>query len=373
MTQYLYIHFPFCISKCRYCDFYSIPFAEDTARSYLDALRKEMALKERSAHGLKGLYLGGGTPSLLSGAELSAIMKDAAERYGFAADAEITLEANPGAVSREQLEAFRDAGINRISIGIQSFDDRELQALGRCHTAADSSAAIEAARAAGFDNLSLDLIYGIPGQGIDQWRSTLARALAFGPEHLSTYELTPEEGTPLFEEIGRRRVAMPGEDTITGLYYHTLDTLAASGYEHYEISNFAMPGRQCAHNLNYWNRGAYLGVGAGAHSFDGTARTANVRSVHDYVHRLGAGELPLEEETVIDEAAAAREWIFLGLRKTEGIALGALPRIETHLNTEAAEELILRGLIEISNHRLRLTRTGLVLSSEVMLRLVKTW
>lgn len=367
MTHYLYLHFPFCVSKCRYCDFYSVPFDKGITPAYVAALRKEMALKAHAARGLEGLYLGGGTPSLLSGPELASLMKDVAERYGFAAGAEITLEANPGTVSKEKLEAFRAAGINRLSIGIQSLDDRELRLLGRCHTATEGSAAVEAAREAGFDNLSLDLLYGIPGQSREGWRRTLAEVIALRPEHISAYELTPEEGTPLFESIRKGETAMPGEEEGTALYYQAIDTLAAAGYEQYEISNFSLPGFRCRHNLNYWNRGAYLGIGAAAHSFDGTVRTANARSVHAYLERLTEGELPVEEETAIDGAASAKERIFLGLRKTEGIDLDAGAQI----NRKAAEELLLRGLIELSGHRLRLTRKGLVLSSEVMLRLME--
>ncbi|MEW5745779.1 MAG: radical SAM family heme chaperone HemW [Nitrospirota bacterium] len=375
MVHNLYIHIPFCIRKCAYCDFYSIPLpgasSGEEARSYVDALMREIRLRGNDARGLRTVYLGGGTPSLLRAADIERVLNALDVHYGVDREAEITIEANPGTVTAESLRLFRGAGINRLSIGVQSMDQRELEVLGRRHTAEAGYRAVDAARAAGFDNVSLDLIYGIPGQNRAQWMQTVARIIALEPEHISAYELTPEKNTPLFASLEKGSLVMPGEEEITAMYYDALDAFGAAGYFHYEISNFARPGRQCFHNLNYWNRGTYLGIGAGAHSFAQGRRTANAADVHAYINRLDHDELPVAEETAISESDAFKEWIFLGLRKTEGIDPGEVPGGEALVNDEAAEELLLRGLVELSGHRLRLTRQGLVLSSEVMVRLLK--
>jgi oxygen-independent coproporphyrinogen-3 oxidase len=372
MITSLYIHIPFCIRKCAYCDFYSIPFSAEHAAAYTDALCSEIALREGMAKELRTIYIGGGTPTLLAEDEVARILEKVHAAFSVHHDAEITIEANPGTVSERKLYHMRSAGINRISIGGQSFHDHELKLLGRRHTAQDITDAVHAARKAGFDNLSLDLIYGIPGQTRAAWKRTLLSAVSLAPEHLSTYELTPERNTPLYDRIERNDVVLLPEEEITEMYYESLALLKEHGYVHYEISNVALPGRACRHNLNYWKRGTYLGIGAAAHSFLNGKRTANVSSIEHYLTALKENSLPVGEETVLSEEDALKEHIFLGLRMSEGLDLRLVRGAEKISNSKAVEELTRHGLIELNEHRLRLTRKGLVLSSEVMVRLLQS-
>ncbi len=279
MVHYLYIHIPFCIAKCDYCDFYSIPVGRsgaDGSWNYVQSLLKEMDLRRDIAGDLRTVYIGGGTPTLLSAEQVAAILSGVREIYSIVSGAEITIEANPGTVSERQFAALRETGINRVSIGLQSLSGPELCTLGRSHTVEDSFAAVSAARKAGFDNISLDLIYGIPGQYMDIWQDTMSMALELFPEHVSAYELTPEENTLLHAKLARGVYALPDESLVIEMYYAALEKMKAHGYLHYEISNFAKPGYESVHNLNYWDRGEYLGVGAGAHSFFKGNRTGNM-------------------------------------------------------------------------------------------------
>lgn len=369
MITSLYIHIPFCIKKCVYCDFYSIPFSLERAGAYTDALCREIALREGMAQGLRTVYIGGGTPALLPEDAMMRILEKVHAAFSVHPDAEITIEANPGTISETKLKHLRKAGINRISMGIQSLHDHELKLLGRCHTSQEAIDAVRAARKAGFDNLSIDLIYGIPGQTLAAWKRTLLNAMTLAPEHLSTYELTPEKNTPLFERIQQKEIVLPSEDEITEMYYEGLALLKEYGYLHYEISNAALPGRACRHNLNYWRRGTYLGLGASAHSFFDGRRAANVSSVERYIEDLNRGSIPVGEETVLSEGDALKEHIFLGLRMTEGLDLRLIRGAERIQNSKAVVELIHHGLVELNEYYLRLTRKGLVLSSEVMVRL----
>lgn len=373
MVNYLYIHVPFCIAKCDYCDFYSIPVESPAApdiKKYAEALLTEMNLRRGAAGDLLTVYLGGGTPTLFSAEEIAAVLSAAREIFSIVPEAEITIEANPGTVTGRQLAALREAGINRISIGMQSLSGRELCTLGRSHDAEDALSAVKSARSAGFDNISLDLIYGIPGQDLDAWQDTMSRALELLPEHLSAYELTPEENTLFHARLAAAFYELPDEELVVEMYYAALGMLKAHGYLHYEISNFAMPGYECLHNLNYWNRGEYLGLGAGAHSFVNGRRTGNKRDVGYYMEAVRSANLLTDEEIIITEQDAFRENIFLGLRKTHGIDLELLAESGRLLNSSAVDELISSGHIEIENKYLRLTAKGLVLSTEIMLRLM---
>ena len=380
MAHSLYIHIPFCMKKCIYCDFYSIPGEYALIEKYTDALCCEILLKKDSARDLETVYIGGGTPTLLPEGHIARLLQTVREVFTMKADAELTIEANPGTVSREKLRRLRREGINRISIGIQSLVDRELAALGRIHSADDALLAVKAAQEAGFDNISLDLIYGIPGQTGKSWEYTLMKALETAPQHFSTYELTPEEETPLARGIAEGNIVLPCEEEVIGMYYHGMDILKGHGYLHYEISNFAKPGRQCLHNLNYWNRGEYLGIGAGAHSFYHGKRAANVRDANRYVNQVNKGILPVSEENEITESEAFKETVFLGMRKTEGIHVRTLPPLCPPLPRggwggevkfkQAVAELIRDGLVEFKGDCLRFTDKGLVLSNEVLVRLL---
>ncbi len=373
MVNYLYIHIPFCIAKCDYCDFYSVPIENagpDASGEYVRTLLKEMKLREGSAANLKTVYLGGGTPTLLSAGQVADILSGAREIYSLAPNAEITVEANPGTVSEVQLAALREAGVNRISIGMQSLADHELCLLGRRHNVEEAFAAFRAARSAGFDNISLDLIYGIPGQSMDAWENTVSRALELSPEHVSAYELTPEESTLLHLKLAEGVYTLPEELIVTEMYYAVIEKMKKYGYLHYEISNFAKPAHECAHNLNYWDRGEYLGVGAGAHSYSEGKRTGNMRDLARYVQSIESRTIPVDEEVNITGQDAFKEMIFLGLRKIEGIDLRLMPERDKLLTNKAVADLIHHGLIEIKGQYLRLTAKGLVLSTEVMVRIL---
>ncbi|MFO0753429.1 MAG: radical SAM family heme chaperone HemW [Thermodesulfovibrionales bacterium] len=376
MTESLYIHIPFCLKKCIYCDFYSLPLsagplaAPDRA-GYVEALCTEMALRKGTARNLRTIFIGGGTPTLLSAAEAARILDTAAGIFSLRPDAEITIEANPGTLDAKKASELRTVGVNRVSMGVQSFVDEELSLLGRAHSARDGIAAVEAARQAGFGNLSLDLMYALPGQKMGSWEYSLERAVELAPEHLSTYELTPEEGTPLARALGEGRHTLPPEETVSAMYYRGIDLLAERGYAQYEISNFAKPGRACTHNLTYWRREEYLGVGAAAHSFLNEKRSANFRDLRLYGEAVGRGILPVEEEILINGAEALKETLFLGLRMTEeGLDLESSPLRGLLENSRTVEECLRRGLLERKGSRLRLGRRGLVLSSEIMVKIL---
>ncbi|OGW19882.1 MAG: hypothetical protein A2X55_10945 [Nitrospirae bacterium GWB2_47_37] len=390
MINYLYIHIPFCIKKCAYCDFYSIPLnSPRIAEDYINALCNEIKLRtlssttkwpaaKRPLADIRAVYIGGGTPTILNEKDISKILDTIRNQYSVGPEAEITIEANPKTITSKKAGALLKAGINRISIGVQSFIDGELSTLGRSHSAADAVNAVRDVRNAGFKNISLDLIYGIPSLNqISDFKSqirnreySLQKALELNPEHISAYELTPERDTPLYEDIQEGRIIMPDEDVIAEMYYSAIDTLTSRGYKHYEISNFAKPGYECIHNLNYWDRGEYLGVGAGAHSFFNDKRACNVKDVSRYIEIVNNGKIPATEETEITGDEALKETIFLGLRKTEGVDISTMPVKKKMLIKKAADELASHGLVESENNILRLTRKGLLLSNEVIVRVL---
>ena len=370
MVSSLYIHIPFCLSKCIYCDFYSIPFNLLSAEDYVEAICREMQLIHGNTSDLKTIFIGGGTPSILSENNISKILGTATSIYSVNPGAEVSIEANPKAITFEKAKSFLSSGINRISMGIQSFNNAELLILGRSHNAADALSTFKELRRAGVKNISLDLIYGIPGQTLEQWGNTLMTALELGPEHISAYELTPEHGTPLFEHLKQGTLIMPDEDTLADMFYKGIEMLSDHGYTHYEISNFAKPGFECRHNLNYWDRGEYIGVGAGAHSFSGGIRTANIRDVQKYIEGVNNGTLPVSETTEITEEEALSEQIFLGLRKTKGISLNLFPSETAETIKKAVKDNQLHGLIELNGNNLRSTRKGLILNNEVICRVL---
>ncbi len=377
MINYLYIHIPFCIKKCIYCDFYSIPLRPRITDDYINALCNEIRLRVPDAE-LRTVYIGGGTPTILNEKDISKILDTVRNQYSVRPEAEITIEANPKTIASKKAEALLKAGINRISIGVQSFIDRELSILGRSHNAADAVSAVGEVRNAGFKNISLDLIYGIPSLNqisnfkshIQNWEYSLQKALELNPEHISAYELTPEKNTPLYDDIKSGKLIMSDEDVIAEMYYSAIDTLTRDGYNHYEISNFAKPGYECVHNLNYWNRGEYFGIGTGAHSFFNDKRSCNVKDVSRYIEIVNNGKIPVTEETEITGDEALRETIFLGLRKTEGVDISTMPSEKKMLIKKAADELASHGLVESENNILRLTRKGLLLSNEVIVKVL---
>lgn len=369
MVHALYIHIPFCTRKCLYCDFLSIPFSEDRAGRYIDAVCTELSLKKNLTRSLTTVYIGGGTPTLLGMDLLSGLFRCLMDTCGLEHTAEITVEANPGTVSRELLGKLRSLGVNRLSVGVQSFQDSELKTLGRIHDAAEAGLAISDARAQGFQNISLDLMYGIPGQTMASWKDTLLRAVHLGPLHISAYELTPEKHTPLFSLLSAGELNLPHEDLVLDMYGFAIDFLGDHGYRHYEISNFAVPGNECRHNLNYWNRGEYVGIGAGAHSFVDGRRSYNSNDIEQYLAELAARRIPKIEEQAISSGEEVKEYIFLRLRKTEGIHMTDLVVAALPLQ-EAARNLIDQGYLKTCGEYLSLTRQGIIVSNMVIVKLL---
>jgi len=315
----LYIHVPFCRSKCAYCDFYSI--ADDSqVEGYLHALSREMALYRSFAPLFDTVYLGGGTPSCLSTRQLEELLVRVREDFPIAAGAEITAEVNPGDVDTVFRCGLRDAGVNRVSIGVQSFDNSILKTLGRRHNGREGREAVEAARAAGFDNIAIDLIYGVPGQSHELWRETLETALGFNPEHLSCYELTVEEGTPFHRRIERGEISLPGEEEAYRFFTSTSAFLEQRGYTHYEVSNFAREHALISrHNHKYWDHSPCLGLGPAAHSFSGNRRWWNHRSLELYLRDVNGGRTPVAGLEDLSAEELRLEAHYLGFRTKRGI------------------------------------------------------
>jgi oxygen-independent coproporphyrinogen-3 oxidase len=366
----LYVHIPFCLSKCRYCGFYSLPELAYLP-AFLTALGEEIRLTRRDGATFDTIYIGGGTPSVLSAQQLRGILAALAAAFTVAPGAEITLEANPADLNAGLLAALREAGVNRINLGVQALDDRLLAFLGRRHDRARSLSALAAVRAAGFARIGIDLIYGIPGQSLATWKATLGEAIAQEPGHLSCYQLTAEPETPLEKQCRRGELSLPDEALQASFFHETSAMLEASGYIHYEVSNFARPGQESRHNRKYWNHTAYLGFGPSAHSFSGRERRWNHRSLETYLRELEAGRLPLESSEQLSDAELRLEALFLGLRTRRGIELGGFKRrygqdlaaekekMLTHLERE--------GLVEIREGFLRPTRAGLAVADSLAL------
>lgn len=316
----LYLHIPFCRQKCAYCDFYSLSGQDARMDDYVDALCAHLteAAPSASGHQIDTIYFGGGTPSLLGAKRLTTLLKTVLKRYHVSKDAEITLEANPeSAGDWKALKALRKAGFNRLSLGMQSASDAELQHIGRVHTMAQVTAAVEAARKARFENLSLDLIYGLPGQSAEQWQENLSAAVSLAPEHLSCYGLKVEPGTPLFARQAEEN--LPDDEAQADMYLYTVEYLAQNGYAQYEISNFARPGRESRHNLKYWTLQEYAGFGPGAHSDFGGVRYAYEKDLEGYIHGVKHHMPLLSESERIPPLDRDTEWLMLGLRTVRGL------------------------------------------------------
>ena len=316
----LYIHVPFCKQKCIYCDFYSLPHQESRMDDYTAAVCAHLTETAPFAAGhlVDTVYIGGGTPTYLGPDRLGKILKTVHKKYRVAKDAEITLEANPDSAGDwKALRALRRAGVNRVSLGMQSACDEELAAIGRVHTHAQTAAAVEVVRRAGIKNLSLDLIYGLPGQSLERWQENLSAAVALEPEHLSCYGLKVEEGTPLFQR--RETFTLPGDDAQADMYLYTVEFLENLGYAQYEISNFARPGKESRHNLKYWHLEEYAVFGPGAHSDFGGVRYAYARDLDAYIRGVATGAPMLSESERIPPLDRDTEYVMLGLRLRQGL------------------------------------------------------
>ncbi len=387
-TIALYVHVPFCETKCPYCDFNTYAGIEPLMPAYSDALRREIALWG----GLTGrapvgtVFFGGGTPSYIPSGAVRAVMGSIRNAFALDPNAEVTLEANPGDLDESRLAEWLEIGFNRLSIGVQSFDDRLLAGLGRRHDAAQAADAVKAAGRAGFTNISIDLMYGLPGQALEDWRATLSKALELGPAHVSAYCLTLEPGTPMQRRVELGQLAEPDPDLAADMYEHAESALGASGYDHYEISNWAVPGRESRHNLVYWLNRPYLGVGPGSHSYLAGCRFANIRSPGEYVRRLTrcgpghravtgtapaaaiAGVPVVDNVNVIDRKTEMAETLMLGLRLSDGVSNDRFDAATRSVYGPALDELTAAGLLDASNGAVKLTARGRLLGNEVFSR-----
>jgi oxygen-independent coproporphyrinogen III oxidase len=398
----LYIHIPFCLSKCSYCGFYSIT-DRSLLPSFRSALRREIDLYRGWAASFDTLYLGGGTPSVLSATDLEGVIADIRIAFTITENAEVTIEANPGDITADLLASLRRAGVNRINLGVQSFDDASLALLGRRHSALQAIEAIHRARDAGFGNIGLDLIYGLPAppaqskttaavapggtkapppaageapcpeadSAFAAWLATLDTAIGLDPDHLSCYQLTLEGKTPLAERCRRSELVLPDESRQADYFFSTARILEGRGYRQYEVSNFARPGRESRHNRRYWNHTPYLGLGPAAHSFSGRERRWNRSSVSAYIGDLESGRPPIDSKEILSDEQLRLEALFLGFRTRRGICLETFKiRYGLDLLTDKRdmiERLSREGLVEIRDGFLRPTRAGMAVADSLAL------
>ena len=393
----IYIHIPFCRSRCIYCGFYSTT-ALDLRQRYVDALCREMEIRgtrneeggKRNDEEIETIYLGGGTPSQLTPSQLRQLFIYINKVYPLTSKKEITIEVNPDDVTDEYAAELRQLPVNRVSMGIQTFDDQRLRFLHRRHTARQAIEAVSILRAAGINNLSIDLMYGFPGETLSDWQSDISAALSLNVEHISAYCLMIEEGTPLHRMLQHngdcplceQRSELQGdcpqcvdEETERSMYYTLIDRLTAAGYEHYEISNFARPGFRSRHNSSYWNGTPYIGLGAAAHSYDIRSRSWNIADINAYIEGIERGERLFEEE-LIDDDTRYNDAVTVGLRTCEGIDLNTLPKKYRDYCMKNARRYLDDGLLELSvvgnltSPTLHLTRRGLFVSDMVMSDLI---
>ncbi|WP_040161209.1 radical SAM family heme chaperone HemW [Nigerium massiliense] len=369
-----YVHVPFCVTRCGYCDFNTYTAAElgaapgDSQESYLRALDAEVALARRvlgdGAPPLQTIFFGGGTPTVLAPEKLGAVVAGLRDAFGLADDAEVTTEANPDSVTPEALRTLVEAGVNRISFGMQSSQEHVLSVLDRTHTPGRALEAVRWAREAGFASVSLDLIYGTPGESLDDWRASLDAALGAEPDHVSAYSLIVEDGTPLARRVRRGELPMPDEDDLADKYVLADDALSGAGYRWYEVSNWAKPGHECRHNLAYWVGDSWWGFGPGAHSHVGGVRFWNVKHPRRYAQLLAHGRTPAAGREVLTPGERREERVLLELRLDRGLPLDVL----TVTERRRVPEVVARGLGTLSagDERLVLTRRGRLLADAVI-------
>lgn len=369
----LYIHIPYCLNKCPYCDFYS-QGSGSCPGSFVQALETEitkrgqvLANAARGKPRLDSVYFGGGTPSLLSAAQFSGIMGTVRQVFDLETDCEVSLEANPGSLHSKRLAMYCEAGLNRLSLGVQSFNDRELHILGRMHDASDNHSAIKIIKEAGLANFSIDLIIGLPGQKLSHLNESLAQLKAVEPAHVSAYILQVEESTPMGRQIAAGQLRLPDDEDIAAMYYQVREVLCQAGYRHYEISNYAMPGRECRHNLRYWQARGYLGTGPGGVSLLGSSRIANQTPLDEYT----AGSLCLVELENMAHDERAVDALILALRCIAGVDLEAFrARFGWDLTAMYQDEIsrmIAEGWLKLEEGRLALSSQALILSNQVFL------
>ncbi len=365
-TGGIYIHVPFCQKRCIYCDFYSTTYGPEWKRFYVSALKHEMLLRrtEIDSSRVPSLYIGGGTPSQLSSSLLVEMFQAVMETFSLADDAEVTIEVNPDDVSSQLIAALRQTPVNRISMGVQTFSDDLLRFLNRRHTSAQALRAVRLFREAGYDNISLDLIYGLPGQSFENWTNDVRQLLSLDVPHLSAYALSYEEGTPLYNMLQEGKVSEASDELSWQMYEYLMDEVAEAGMEHYEISNFAKPGMHARHNSSYWNGSPYLGLGPGAHSYDGkNVRRSNDTSLKDYVE--AKGDVPHQTETLTSKELYD-ELVMTRLRTASGLPLAILTPEQKSYCLQMAESHINAGNLLREGDVLRLSRKGIFISNSII-------
>lgn len=363
----LYVHIPFCVRKCQYCDFLSGPSDEETKDRYIEALLKEIRAAEHTEdYEIVSVFIGGGTPSALKAEAIASIMRTLQEQFFFCEDAEVTIEANPGTVDLEKLTIYRNVGINRLSLGLQSTDAEELKLLGRIHSYEEFLKSYEWAREAGFSNINIDLMFAIPGQTGEAWRQHLYQVTELNPEHISAYSLIIEEGTPFAEQ----NLDLPDEDTEYQMYEDTAEILERYGYRQYEISNYAKQGYMCRHNAGYWQRREYLGFGLGASSLYRGMRFSNTRRMQEYLKESRNPDQIRKDVTVLSRNERIEEFMFLGLRMTEGISE---KKFEENFDVRLMDvygDILQKyeetGFMEHIETKWRLTRKGIHVSNHIL-------
>ena len=362
----LYVHIPFCPQQCPYCAFATVVGHDQWHERYCRAVSRELESVpfKGEDNSLDTVFFGGGTPSHVEPRNLEAILDVAHTRFGIRQHAEISLEANPGTGDASRFADIRSLGFNRLSIGVQSFADRSLKILGRIHSGEDAVSAYEQARRAGFGNVSIDLISGVPSVPQDDWKKSIEATIELGPEHISIYSLTVEEGTVLHNRQRQGRWQPAGEDADVWATEYAVEYLEKAGYRRYEVSNFSKPGHRSKHNWGYWTGGQYLGVGVSSHSYDGQQRYWNARELRAYVEMIEAGQTAREGAECIDSTTSQHEYLWLGLRTTEGVSLTASQTELLH-NAGRFHHMRDAGLLELQDRRLKLTRRGLLLADSM--------
>lgn len=374
MASSVYIHIPFCATKCYYCAFNTYTFHKEQAKAYLQALRTEMELYVSETDPLQTIFIGGGTPSILSANALSQLLTDIHQHFRITPDAEITVECNPGTVDIEKLRVMQDNGVNRLSFGLQAMQDETLKQLGRIHTVAEFLQSYHLAREGGFENINIDLIFALPDQTMDAWHHTLNEVISLEPTHISAYNLVMEETTPFYEWWQAGELHLPPEDTEADMFQYTIETLTAHGYTHYEICNFARPNREALHNLVYWNNQSCIGLGAGASGYVNGVRYSNIRGIAPYIDKLAERTKPIADRERLTGDTEKAETLMLALRKREGISLDVYQnrfgeQIEVAFGSILKKWMDL-GLLERTATHLRLTARGLFLANEVFVELM---
>ena len=372
----LYVHIPFCQYKCTFCDFATFAGKDDQMDGYVEALLREVAMRtpDGPARRASTIFFGGGTPSLLPVAQIGRILDALRSAFVLDPGAEVTLEANPGNLDLAAMRALRAVGVTRLSVGVQSLSDRVLAGVNRLHSGREAIRTLETARQAGFESVSADLMFGLPGQERDDWEATLRGLVAVGPDHLSVYGLILEPGTMLRRQVERGTRSLPPDDDAADMYEGAQEVFSANGYVQYEVSNWARHGHRCRHNLTYWLHRPYLGFGLSAHSYFAGTRFANVRGLQSYQSRLAAGKLPTASSERIDAPRASADAAMLGLRLVEGIHA---PTFDARFggsllgdHRETIDRLAGLGLLEVADNHLRLTPRGYLLANQVWMEFV---